>query len=106
MLGLIKNMFGGSNNEELKSVIKNGALLIDVRTPSEFADGSVKGAINIPVDSIEKQTSIIKNKNNIVVFCRSGGRSAMAKSILEKNGFKNVVNGGTKNNVNNCLNEN
>ncbi|MCA0429912.1 MAG: rhodanese-like domain-containing protein [Bacteroidetes bacterium] len=106
MLGLIKNMFGGSNNEELKNIIKNGALLIDVRTPSEFADGSVKGAINIPVDSIEKQTNKIKNKNNIVVFCRSGARSAMAKSILEKNGFKNVVNGGTKNNVNNCLFEN
>ncbi len=96
-------MFGASNNEELKNVIKNGALLIDVRTPSEFADGSVKGAINIPVDSIEKQINKIKNKNNIVVFCRSGARSALAKRILEQNGFKNVVNGKTKNNVNTCL---
>ena len=46
------------------------------------------------------QLAKFKNKKNIIVFCRSGNRSSMAKSILEQNGFTNVVNGGTWNNVN------
>jgi rhodanese-related sulfurtransferase len=49
--------------------------------------------------SLEK----FKNKKNIIVFCRSGNRSSQAKSILEKNGFTNVTNGGTWQSVNQQL---
>lgn len=92
------------NNDELNEAIKKGAFLADVRTPAEFQSGSVKGAVNIPLDKLQNQLSKFKGKENIVVFCLSGGRSAQAKNILERNGFQNVINGGTWRNVNNAVN--
>ncbi|WP_447636370.1 rhodanese-like domain-containing protein [Flavobacterium microcysteis] len=106
MLGIFKNLFGQKDNTELKEVLTDNAYLVDVRTPSEFASGSVKGAVNIPLDKISGQLSKFKGKKNIVVFCRSGNRSSQAKSILEKNGFDNVLNGGTWNNVQKVITEN
>ncbi len=69
--------------------------LVDVRTPEEVASGGVAGATNIPLDQVAKQLEQFKGKKNSVVFCRSGARSSQAKAILEQNGFNNVVNGGT-----------
>jgi rhodanese-related sulfurtransferase len=74
---------------------KKETMYVDVRTPAEFAQGSVKGAVNIPLDQIEKQLAKFKGKKNIVVFCRSGSRSSKAKAILEQNGIINVTNGGS-----------
>ncbi|MCW5907265.1 MAG: rhodanese-like domain-containing protein [Chitinophagales bacterium] len=91
------NFFGSTKtgNEELKQQIAAGAFLVDVRTPEEFRYGSAKGAVNIPLDSLQNNLKKFEGKNHIVVFCRSGNRSAQAKRILESNGFKNVTNGGT-----------
>ena len=68
---------------------------VDVRTPEEFADGSVSGAVNIPLDEVKFRMDEFKNKEKIVVFCRSGNRAGQAKSILDKAGIQNVVNGGS-----------
>lgn len=100
MFGILKNLFAQNNSSELKEAIENGAFLVDVRTPAEFSEGSVKSAVNIPLDKIPGQLNKFKNKKTIVIFCRSGGRSSRAKSILEQNGFQNVINGGTWLNVN------
>jgi phage shock protein E len=91
------NFFGKSsgNNDELKKQIAAGAFLVDVRTPDEFKSGSAKGAVNIPLDTVMQNLKQFEGKNHIVVFCRSGNRSGQAKSILESNGFKNITNGGT-----------
>jgi len=70
------------------------SLLLDVRTPEEFSEGSIENAINIPVDELESRIGEIKNEKPIVVFCRSGNRSSRAKKILEEKGFTNVTNGG------------
>lgn len=105
MFGIFKNIFAQNDTGQLSEVIKKGAFLVDVRTPSEFASGSVKGAVNIPLDNIQSQLAKFKNKENIVVFCRSGNRSSHAKSILEQKGIKNVINGGTWQNVNQVINE-
>ena len=67
---------------------------VDVRTPAEFAQGSVKGAVNIPLNQIENQLTQFNGKKKIVTFCKSGKRSSEAIVILEKNGIKNVTNGG------------
>ncbi|MBL7788851.1 MAG: rhodanese-like domain-containing protein [Chitinophagales bacterium] len=75
--------------------LKEGAYLVDVRTPQEFDAGHVKGSTNIPLDRIPNSLNQLKGKKNIIVFCRSGNRSSQAKSILERNGFTNVINGGT-----------
>ena len=98
-MGFFSNLFGGGVIANLQSVIDEGAFLVDVRTSGEFAGGHVKGSVNIPLDRVAMELAKFKNKKNIIVFCRSGNRSSQAKSILEQNGFTNVVNGGTWDNV-------
>lgn len=100
MFGIFKNLFSQGNKEDIAMLIKDGAYLVDVRTPQEFAGGSVKGAINIPLDKVKSQLTKFKDQKHIIVFCRSGNRSSKAKSILAQNGFTNVTNGGTWDNVN------
>src|SRR5690606_15945602 len=100
MYGVFNNLFGqNKDNEALTEAVNNGAHIVDVRTPAALASGSIKGAVNTPLDKIQKQLAKFKDKKNIVVFCRSGARSSQAKSILNQNGFRNVVNGGTWKNV-------
>ncbi|HRI00003.1 MAG TPA: rhodanese-like domain-containing protein [Saprospiraceae bacterium] len=99
MFDFFKSMFSGGDQEGLKQAISQGAFLVDVRTPEEFSGGSAKGAVNIPLGNLPNQLSKFKGKNTIVVFCRSGNRSSQAKSFLEQNGYKNVINGGTWENV-------
>ena len=78
----------------MKDLIEKGALLVDVRTPEEFAQGHVNASVNIPLDELPNHLSDFDGKENIIVFCRSGARSGMAKSILNQAGYQNVVNGG------------
>jgi len=94
-MDILKQVFAGSATTDLKSIINDGAFLVDVRTAGEFAEGNVKGSVNIPLDKVLNELAQFKDKNNIVVFCRSGGRSSQAKAILEQNSITNVINGGT-----------
>ena len=104
-MNLLSILFGKKDNSTLENALENNSFLVDVRTPSEFASGSVKGAQNIPLNEIRNQISKFKNKSEIIVFCRSGNRSAMAKGTLEKNGISNVVNGGRLENVVKTMNK-
>jgi rhodanese-related sulfurtransferase len=87
----------------IKEQVAKGAFLVDVRTPSEFASGSIKGAVNIPLDEVESRVNEFKGKPSVIVFCRSGNRSSQAKSILEANGITNVTNGINVEHVNDEL---
>ena len=71
-------------------------ILIDVRTPEEFNAGSHKGAVNIPLNIIEKEIGkvVSDRKMQIYVYCRSGRRSGMAADKLKKAGFAAVCNLG------------
>ena len=100
MFGFLSQLLGQSGNNELIEAVKNGAFLVDVRTPGEFAGGSVPGAVNIPLDQVSSQIARFKGKKGVVVFCKSGMRSGQAKSILDQNGIPQVINGGTWQNVN------
>lgn len=88
-------MFNKADDSELINAVKEGAFLVDVRTPAEFKAVSVKGSINIPLNTIPNQLSKFKDKKKIVVFCQSGGRCKQAKAILNQNGFDNVIDGKT-----------
>lgn len=99
-MGFLSNFFGSKPTADVQSLVAGGAFLVDVRTPGEFSGGHVKGSVNIPLDTIPSRLAQFKGKESIIVFCRSGNRSGQAKAILEANGFKNVVNGGTWENVN------
>ena len=68
-----------------------GAVLLDVRTPEEYADGHIEGSTNIPLLSIEQAERVIMNKDTpLFVHCRSGGRSAQATSVLKRMGYTKV----------------
>lgn len=99
-MNIFQQLFGAGPKVDLAAIINEGAFLVDVRTPGEFAEGHVKGSVNIPLDKITMQIAKFKNKKSIIVFCRSGNRSGQAKSILEQQGITNVVNGGTWQQVN------
>ncbi len=106
MFGFLKNILGGSLlNKGLRESLANQPFLVDVRTAAEFSSGTVKGAVNIPLNQISNQLTMLKNKKNIVVFCRSGNRSEQAKQILNINNIHQVTNGGTWRNVQLLLNE-
>ena len=104
-MGFFNNIFSGSNNDNLANLVNEGAFLVDVRSSDEFAEGNVKKSINIPLDQVSSNLDKFKGKEKIVVFCRSGNRSGLAKAILEQNGFTNVTNGGTWQNVNEVINK-
>jgi phage shock protein E len=81
---------------DAKKLVADGALLLDVRTPEEFAEKHLDGAKNIPVGDLEKRLTEVGDKNRpVVVYCRSGRRSETAKGILLKAGFKRVENLGS-----------
>ncbi len=96
-VALVATLFGmqSCTAQENNNVDYKDAFLVDVRTPEEVAEGGVAGATNIPLDELEQRLAEFDNKGQIVVFCRSGSRSSQAKTILEKNGYTNVVNGGS-----------
>jgi phage shock protein E len=93
-MNIFKQLFGSAETVDMGSIIKEGAYLVDVRTSGEFAGGHVKGSVNIPLDKISSDLAKFKNKKNIIVFCQSGARAGHAKTLLQQNGFTNVVNGG------------
>jgi rhodanese-related sulfurtransferase len=71
-----------------------GTLVIDVREPSEYAEGHVPGSTLIPLAQLESRLSEIRDHQHqpVLLFCRSGRRSAQAQDILAKAGFTKAVN--------------
>lgn len=94
MEALLDKLVGSAGDRPIDEVIKENVYLVDVRSPEEFASGGADGAVNIPLGVLAQQFSAFENKQNIVVFCRSGARSGQAKMLLEREGVQNVVNGG------------
>lgn len=92
MLGFLKNLFGGTS-VDFKELVKNGAQIIDVRTPAEYNGGHIKGSKNIPLQSLNQNLGKINKNKPVITCCASGARSA-AKSILLNSGFSEVYNGG------------
>lgn len=94
MINAIKNLFGFGTKVDYVDLVKQGAMILDVRSKGEFQSGHITGSINIPVDTLNSNFSKLKKDNTIITCCASGMRSASAKSILKSNGYPNVYNGG------------
>ncbi len=89
LLGFLKNK---DINVGVRSFLSTeGTVLLDVRTPGEYAEGHIEGSKNIPLQSIEQAALVIKEKDTpLFVHCRSGARSAEATSILKRMGYTKV----------------
>lgn len=73
--------------EDLASLPEN-AFLLDVRTPGEFAHGTIPGAVNIPVDVLRQRLSEVPKDKEVHIFCAVGLRGYIAQCILRQNGYK------------------
>ena len=97
-VGILANLlFGGGvdKDADIAALVKSGALVVDVRTRGEFNSGHIEGAINIPYDVIDQKIGDHPKDKAIIVYCRSGSRSSVAKQTLEQAGYTQVINGGT-----------
>ncbi|MGQ0738587.1 MAG: rhodanese-like domain-containing protein [Bacteroidota bacterium] len=87
--------FFGFGAGKIKSALKRGAIVIDVRTGAEYDRGHVPDAFNIPVDRIRASADRLKAANKpVIVCCNSGARSGTAVQQLKASGLKEVYNGG------------
>lgn len=99
MLNFLKSLFGGEPKVNYKELVAHGAIIIDVRTPAEFAGGHIENSVNIPLNVLPQKINDLKKKNkHIITVCRSGNRSGMAKTMLLRQGL-NASNGGAWNSL-------
>lgn len=93
-MGLFDFLGLGSKTDSIQEFIANGAVIIDVRSVSEFHNGHVSNAKNIPLNNLESKIDEIRKWNKpIITCCLSGMRSAQATSLLKQNEIQ-VINGG------------
>ena len=99
-MSFLGTLFGrGVGPGEAKRLAAAGALLLDVRTPAEFAQGHLPGALNIPVVELPDRLAELGGPDrDVVVYCRSGMRSARAATVLRRAGYRAVHDLGAMNN--------
>ncbi len=94
-MNAIKQLFGLGPQVDYSELVKNGAVIVDVRSKGEYSGGHIKGSMNIPLDTLRSNLSKLKDKGRpVITCCASGMRSGQAVSILKSNGFEQVYNGG------------
>jgi phage shock protein E len=96
MIGALKKLLGLGPKTDFALLVREGAMIVDVRSPAEFKSGHIRGSINLPVDSLTGSLGKLPDKNRpVITCCASGMRSAAAKNILKSKGYAEVHNGGS-----------
>ena len=94
-MGLLKMLGFGKKSKKIAEFIADGAIVIDVRSLAEYANGHIKGSKNIPLETILSNIETIKNyKKPVIACCASGMRSGLATTTLKSNGLI-AMNGGS-----------
>src|SRR5690606_269636 len=92
----LRKLFGLKPPVNFSELVQNNAIIIDVRAVAEFESGAIKKSVDIPVNDVPERLNRRKGKSlPISACCASGVRSAMARQLLQSNGFKEVHNGGS-----------
>ena len=96
VLALLRRLLKGGrvSSNVVKEKIAAGASIVDVRTPEEFRQGAYPGAVNIPVQVLRQRVGEIDRSRPVVVYCASGGRSAVSAQLLTAAGYADVSNAG------------
>ena len=77
---------------DYSAVVDSATQFLDVREPAELVDGTLPGAVNLPLGQLPTRVAELDRDRRVVVFCRSGGRSGRAAMLLADVGFLDVVN--------------
>ncbi|MFT6814921.1 MAG: phage shock protein E [Sphingobacteriales bacterium] len=104
MINTFKNLLGIGPKVNYSQLVKNGAIIVDVRSKEEFSGGHIKGSINTSVDTLKNNLNKLNKDKVIITCCASGMRSASAKSMLKSSGFNEVYNGGGWSSLNGKVN--
>jgi phage shock protein E len=105
MIDSLKQMLGFGPATDYAQLVKEGAVILDVRSRGEYAGGNIKGSVNISVDQLPNQLNRLPSKEKpIITCCASGMRSASARSFLISKGYQQVYNGGSWMTLNNKIN--
>lgn len=88
-----------SARRRLPGLLREGAQVVDVRSPGEFASGHAPGSVNIPLHEIDQRARELDRGRWVIVCCASGTRSAMARRRLRGQGFERVLNAGSWRNL-------
>lgn len=94
MINLIKKLFNLGPKVNYNELMAAGAVIVDVRTKSEFDSGHIKGAINLPLQTLEQHLGKLKKDKPVITCCASGMRSSSARGFLKSKGYE-VYNGGS-----------
>lgn len=105
VIGVSAPAFAANDLATIQSNISS-PVIIDVRSPQEFATGSIEGAVNLPLKGLPDSllSEGIELDEEVVVYCRSGRRSALAKTVLKAAGFELVFDGGPMSQLEGVLN--
>jgi phage shock protein E len=98
MFGCFKN----KRKEKIKRYLDQGAVLLDVRTTSEYESEHIEESVHIPLHQLDNQYKKLDKDRPIIAYCKMGGRSTLAASKLKAKGYR-VIDGGSIKTVNNCL---
>ena len=95
MIKFLKSLFSTAPEPDYSTLVREGAVILDVRSAREYAAGHIKGSVNVPVDMIGNgHKSLSNKKQTVITCCASGMRSGAAAKMLRANGFEQVHNGG------------
>jgi phage shock protein E len=92
-MGILSSLFG-NKSEKIRDFVERDAIIVDVRSTSEYEQGAIPGSKLIPLPQIKSRISEIKEWNKpVILCCASGVRSGTAAGILRSNGIE-AINGG------------
>jgi rhodanese-related sulfurtransferase len=94
MFNFFKNLFKQKPSINFQELVQKGAIIVDVRTPGEFMTGHIKGALNIPINTLVSRLNTLPKNKPLITCCASGMRSATGRQILISKGYEEVYNGG------------
>ncbi|HLW39028.1 MAG TPA: rhodanese-like domain-containing protein [Brumimicrobium sp.] len=94
-MSFLRKLFRIAPPLDYKQLVNDGALIIDVRSKGEFSRGHIRNSKCIPLERINQESNKIKKDQPIILCCRSGSRSGMARRMLQQKGHTQVYNGGS-----------
>jgi phage shock protein E len=95
MYKALKQLLGIGPGVNYSQLIREGAIVLDVRTPAEFNLAHITGAMNIPIETLRDNLHQLANKHHpIIACCTNGSKSWYAKNLLDANGYRHVHDAG------------
>ena len=90
MYKALKQLFGIGPTVDLAGLIRDGAIVLDVRTPDEFEKAHFTGALNIPIETLRDNLHRLPKDATIIACCNDGSKSWYAKNLLDASGYPRV----------------